>query len=99
MRQTGTKIVRNSGVELLKVFAIFLIVLSHVTQTLGSTNSLITFDDYVIHLGKSTLDVQEIILMLFRQSGALGNTIFFVCSAWFLIDKDRYARKKLFYLE
>ena len=41
----------------------------------------------------------EIILMLFRQSGALGNTIFFVCSAWFLIDKDRYARKKLFYLE
>ena len=36
--------------------------------------------------------------MLFRQSGALGNTIFFVCSAWFLIDKDRYARKKAFLL-
>ena len=36
--------------------------------------------------------------MLLRQTGALGNTIFFVCSAWFLIGKKGSAHKKAFSL-
>ena len=36
--------------------------------------------------------------MLMRQTGALGNTIFFTCSAWFLVGKTGSARKKAFSL-
>lgn len=32
---------RNTGIELLKVIAIFLIVISHVTQTLGEQNVIV----------------------------------------------------------
>ena len=86
---------RNSSVELLKVIAIFLIVISHVTQTLTNTTGPIK--SIAISL-KATTDIQTIVLMLFQQAGALGNTIFFVCSAWFLIDNNKFARKKAFSL-
>jgi hypothetical protein len=75
-----------------------LIVISHVTQTLGSLNDKIDFQDYVIPLGNATADIQVIVLMLMRQTGALGNAIFFVCSAWFLVGKTGSARKKAFSL-
>ena len=89
---------RQSGIELLKIVAIFLIVVSHVTQTLGSKNTDINFQDYVILLGNATTNIQVLILTLMRQAGALGNTIFFVCSAWFLIGKKDTADKKAFSL-
>ena len=89
---------RQSGIELLKIVAIFLIVVSHVTQTLGSKNTDINFQDYVILLGNATTNIQVLILTLMRQAGALGNTIFFVCSAWFLIGKKDTANKKAFSL-
>lgn len=89
---------RKSGVELLKIVAIFLIVVNHVTQTLGTENLDVSFQDYVIPLGNATTDIQVLILMLLRQTGALGNTIFFTCSAWFLVGKTNSARKKAFSL-
>lgn len=97
-RQTDRQIDRQSGVELLKIIGIFLIVVSHVTQTLGSKNLGIPFQDYVILLGNATTDIQVIILNLLRQTGGLGNTIFFTCSAWFLVGKTSDARKKAFSL-
>lgn len=42
--------IRKSGVELLKVIAIFLIVISHVTQTLSTSWNHIDYQDYVILL-------------------------------------------------
>ena len=69
--------------------------ISHVTQTLADTTGPIK--SIAISL-KATTDIQTIILMLFQQTGALGNTIFFVCSAWFLIDNNKLARKKAFSL-
>lgn len=89
---------RQSGIELVKVVAIFLIVISHVTQTLCSKNSYFDFQDYVIRLGTATTDVQVVILTLFYQAGVLGNTIFFACSAWFLVGRAETARKKAFSL-
>ena len=68
------------------------------TQTLGQTNLEVPFQDYVLHLGRATTDVQVLVLMLLRQTGALGNTVFFVCSAWFLVGKKGNARKKAFRL-
>ena len=75
-----------------------MIVVSHVTQTLGQENTDISYQDYVILLGNATTDVQVLVLTLLRQAGALGNTIFFTCSAWFLVGKAGNARKKAFSL-
>ena len=66
------------------------------TQTLGTENLSVPFQDYVILLGNATTDIQVLILMLLRQAGALGNAIFFTCSAWFLVGKTGSASKKAF---
>lgn len=74
---------RDSGIELLKIFAILLIVISHATQTLGSvSNESAAF----VNLYAASANFNNIILILFRHFGTLGNDIFFICSAWFLCD-------------
>lgn len=87
---------RNSSIELLKVFGIILIVISHVIQTLHSQNTHIMQNDYVLDISMATTNVQQLIIVFLRYSGALGNTIFFCCSAWFLLDNDNVSKKKAF---
>lgn len=86
---------RNSSIELLKIFGIILIVISHVIQTLHSQNTYFMAADYVLDISMATTNVQQFILALFRYSGVLGNTIFFCCSAWFLLDNDSVNKKKI----
>lgn len=76
---------RESGIELIKIIAILLIVISHVTQTLGSVNASFP-PDYVIDLTLATRSARRFILTVLRYFGQQGNYIFFVCSAWFLPD-------------
>ena len=40
--------IRRSGIELLKIVAILLIVISHATQTLSDQNIFISYQDYVL---------------------------------------------------
>ncbi len=85
---------RNSGIELLKIIAIFLIIISHISQ--AWTNNSGSMSGYVIDLAEFSLSNpdQSFILYLFQQFGTLGNGVFFICSAWFLIDsKKRYGKK------
>ena len=91
-RQTDRQIDRQSGIELLKIIALFLIVISHVTQSLENES----LQSGIIHLGQATTDIQILILTLLRQAGALGNNIFFVSSTWFLAEKTGYGRRKAF---
>ncbi len=86
---------RKSGIELLKLLAMFLIVISHTVQTLRNPSSYVSFSDYVLPLGSATSDLQELLLNMFCYFGSLGNTIFFVCSAWFLLDRKQNNKKKL----
>jgi len=81
---------RISGIELLKIIAIFMIVLSHTVDSLriGYAN---IFD---LHL--ATVNLQKFILIMFRSFSPLGNTIFFVCSAWFFLDNNRTKKEKIF---
>lgn len=81
---------RNSGIELVKVIAILLIICSHVVQTLGGGNS-----DYTIDLSTATTDWVRLLITMLRYSGALGNTLFFVCSAWFLLDSKQVSGQKI----
>ncbi|MCD8376073.1 MAG: acyltransferase [Oscillospiraceae bacterium] len=86
---------RYSGIELLKIFAIFLIVTSHVVQTLSSENTYVAYQDYVLDLSAATTDIQLLVLSMMRYSGVLGNAIFFVCSAWFLLESKQVKIKKI----
>jgi len=92
------KDIRESGIELLKVFAIILIVISHVVQTVGQGNEFVSFQDYVISLGNAIKSTQILIMNVLRYMGALGNTIFFVCSAWFLVGREKNGTQKAFSL-
>ncbi len=84
---------RKSGIELLKIFAVFLIVISHVVQTLGALDGV-----YQLRLSLATTDMSRLMLAALRYSGVLGNSIFFVCSAWFLVDAKKWNLRKLLYL-
>ena len=88
---------RLSGIELLKIIAIVLIVISHVTQTLETGNQIISNNvtNYTINLKDPTSSINNIVLAFIRQFGALGNMIFLISSIWFLIDKNKNYKKKI----
>ena len=74
---------RDSGIEVLKIIAIVLIVISHVTQTYAQ----------VINY-KSLYSFQFTALAYFRHFGTLGNLLFFISSAWFLLRSEKAALSK-----
>ncbi len=80
---------RGSGLELLKIGAIFLIVLSHICQSLSTHSPFLDRTDYLLPLQHATSDPQLLALSVLRYGGALGNTVFFLCSCWFLLDSAR----------
>lgn len=86
---------RDSGVELLKVIAVILIVISHVVLTLITENEYIPYSDYLLDCTHATTNVTVLLLAVMRHFGALGNWIFFVASAWFLLDNTKASGKKM----
>ena len=81
---------RQSGIELLKVVAIFLIVISHVVQTLVEGPA-----PWGISIYGPLTNATTFTLGLLFYCGALGNLIFFSCSVWFLLDKSRTNYEKV----
>ena len=76
---------RESGIELLKLIAIFFIVISHVCQSVGQKPAqLPELYPKLINLSAATDNIQYFILAFFRHFGVLGNHIFIACSFWFL---------------
>ena len=97
MERISQRRARNSSIEVLKIFSILLIVINHVVQTLGTEgNQYISFSDYFINLSKVTDNYQYLLISMLRYSGNLGNTVFFVCSAWFLLNVTNANKKKVF---
>lgn len=87
---------RQSGIELLKIIAIFLIVVSHVSQSLFVDGmSTIGVNDYYIDLSLPTLSLLRFLLSLSRYGGTLGNTLFIGCTCWFLWGQKKWKFKKL----
>lgn len=86
---------RNAGIDLLKIVAILLIIISHIVQTLCTIPIIPIEGTYLINLENSTNDVSILILGLLRGAGALGNNIFFACSVYFLIDSKRVKKEKI----
>lgn len=73
IKVASTQKTRFSGVELLKVIAIFLICISHAVQTSE------LFIDY-----SPTFDPAIVVLKIFRYFGQVGNIIFIISSCYFL---------------
>ena len=94
-RQTDRQ-TRDSGIELLKIFAIFIIVIGHTVQSL--TNEAYTNNSYVIDISRATTNVKLILLQIFRYFGSWGNSIFFICSAWFLLKSKNWNKKKWLFI-
>lgn len=87
---------RNSSIELLKIIAMFMIVISHLAKSYGTlhTNLPVT-QEYFYDLKIASVNINNIIMILLRSLGAIGNDIFFICTAWFLVDSKKSNKKKI----
>ena len=81
---------RNSSIELLKIVGIFAIVVSHITQTLTPKNGA----NYAINISHASSNPTVLALSLLRYLGVFGNSIFFFCTAWFLLNSKGSNCKK-----
>ena len=82
---------RQSGIELLKIIAMFGIVISHSTQSVSSAENFIINN---VNIEQPTMDFSIFISQFFRSFGALGNDMFLLSSIWFLIDSKNVKLNK-----
>jgi len=85
-----TKAQRNSSIELLKILAIILIVLSH-----SMPDGDVAVYSGAIDINTVTSNLQLILAGYMKNLGQIGNDIFLVCSAWFLVDSDKVKTEKI----
>ncbi|MCD8255512.1 MAG: hypothetical protein LUC36_08250, partial [Oscillospiraceae bacterium] len=85
---------RLSGVELLKILVMLIIITSHIVQTISTGNGYIEQNFDVLDLNAASSNIQYLTLSIMRMGG--GSIIFFVCSAWFLLDSKRVMADKVF---
>lgn len=74
---------RESNIELYRVLAILLIVISHCCPKYGALS-----DPFYINVDASSLVINNICISFFNYFGAIGNCMFIICSAWFLVDSN-----------
>ena len=86
---------RNSSFELLKIVGMLLIVISHCIGSLTDNNTHFIDNSYLIKDLPATGDLQHIVLALLSYSSPLGVNIFFICSAWFLLDSSETNIRKV----
>ena len=89
---------RISGIEALKVIATIMVVIGHTVQTLHARNTLVSYNDYFVDISTASTNVQIIILQILHSFGMWANNIFFVCSAWFLLDSNRNNKRKWLFM-
>lgn len=88
-----TQKVRLSGIELLKIFAVILIIFSHTTPSYAAPSA-----EYFVDQNFASGNIQYILLSYFKYFGQIGNAIFIFCSAYFLIDSKTVKAKKIAYI-
>ena len=78
-----TVIERKSGIEILKVFAMLIIIISHIIVSSG------------IDISNSSTNITNIVISMLSYCGNFGNIIFFTCTAYFLIDNNEIKIDKI----
>lgn len=87
---------RESGLELVKIWAIFIIIISHVAQTM--INSPVyqeNLSEYLLITKGATDSFIKFILICFTYFGYFGVDIFVESSSWYLCEKDEVSIKKI----
>ena len=84
---------RLSGIELLKIIAVILIIFSHTLPSYGQPGRPAFID-----LNFASTDFQVAVMGFFRYFGQIGNAIFIVCSAYFLLDSKTVKGYKILYI-
>lgn len=83
---------RNSSIELLKIVAMFLIVISHSIPRYGTPDGI-----YCLDLNTAIPEIKGFVINLFHYCGDIGNALFLCSSAYFLSSENfglqRYLRK------
>ncbi len=90
---------RESNIELLKIIAVFIIVLCHTGISMTYSASGFSEAEWFYDVNSLPNSVEKIALTFFNYCGYIGNSIFFVCSAWFLLEKKQNRKIKLLKLE
>ena len=75
---------RNSSIEMLRIIAMFMILMSHFIGHNG-------YDVLKLPLGPERIFFQ----LVMRSGGAIGVVIFFSISAWFFLDKEQTIKSNL----
>ena len=83
---------RLSGIELLKLIAMFMIVVSHSGPVYGNA-----YAESYVNLRVATRNIQNLLLVVFDYMGQIGNCIFLMCSACFLLEQQTVKWKKVVY--
>ena len=91
---TNIRTNRNSSIELVKLIAVFLIICSSALPYGVTYNG--GYDSVYVNLNNTEFSATHIVFTLFRWFGQIGDTLFIVCSAWFLCDSSRIKLKKAF---
>ncbi len=84
---------RKSGVELLKLIAMLMVVISHSCPYYGDWGA----PSYV-NLRVATTNIQNLIMILFVYMGQIGNSMFLACTAYYLLDAEKIKGRKMVYL-
>lgn len=88
---------REVSVELVKIIAIFLVVLCHCTQTFRNDPNLLTeYSEIFANYRNSFSVIDSFFMFVFRTFGHLGNCIFAVASTWYLSEKSNTKNNRVF---
>ena len=86
---------RNSSIELLRIISMFLIVIFNVVYTIWAQNDDMT-EEFMLPISKASSDPHMFIFAVFCHFENIGNSLFFITSAWYLLDFSRFKKKKWF---
>lgn len=78
---------RNSNIEIIKLIAVFLIILSSALPY-GATYRE-GADNVYVNLNNTEWSISHIVFTFFRWCGQIGDTLFIAASAWFLCDSKK----------
>ena len=81
---------RESNIELLKIIAMAIMVISHALPYGSFSN----YDLYT-NLNYATNNISNIILVFVKYAACISNCVFIICSCYFLIDNDKVKLKKV----
>lgn len=81
---------RKSNIELLKIIAMIFITLSHCLPVYGNANYLGWIDEQ-----NAVLEINSLLVLFLRHVGQIGNILFVISSAWFLVDSNRVKPNKI----